>query len=190
VVIIGTIAALLSGCVATTSAGSSRPSATPTPTPTPTTATDDPLINSARFPRMSAAQVCALVTPDEATALLGGPIEQPPGGISEGGYDADCVYQVGEIVVVGEYLKVDFNRLGFSGEATLVNLQRGAHTLEVGGYEAIGAEAETDPLIEEAVLSVRLAKSTTDPALWIEAPTSVIAEHAADLILPRLAALP
>ena len=54
---------------------------------------------------------------------------------------------------------------------------------------AIGAEAEEYPVIDEAVLCVRLAKEAQDPALWIEAPTSAIAEGAAGLILLRLAAL-
>ncbi len=35
---------------------------------------------------------------------------------------------------------------------------------------------------------MKLARDNADPALWIEAPTSAIANAAAQLILPRLAA--
>jgi hypothetical protein len=131
--------------------------------------------------------MCALMTAAEAAALLGSPLEQTPSGQAAGGQDTDCVYQDAEVVVAGTYIKIEINRLGFSGQATLINLHRGAHTLKVGGFEAIGADAQKDPVIEEAVLSVKLAKDAQDPALWIEAPTSAIAQQAAVLILSRLA---
>ena len=139
---------------------------------------------------LTTEQTCALLTPAEATTILGSALKQQPGGISDPGDHAMCVYQVATGMLEGTYIKVEINRIGFAGEAELVNLHRGAHTLKVGGFEAIGADAETDPVNEEAVLSVKLAKDVADPALWIEAPTSIAAQKAADLILPRLGALP
>lgn len=181
------IAAALSGCggtVAPTSGASS-----PSPSAGASDATGDPVIDSATLPLLTADQVCALMTATEATTLLGSPLQQMPSGQAAGGQDTDCVYQDAEVVVAGSYIKVEINRLGFSGQATLINLHRGAHTLKVGGFEAIGADAQKDPVIEEAVLSIKLAKEVKDPALWIEAPTSTIAEQAAVLILARLAAV-
>ena len=171
---------------------SPAPTASPalTPSPAPTDAFEDPAIPSVALPAMSAAQVCALLDPVDAERLLGQPFEQPPGGISEGGQDADCIWQTGAVVVAGTYLKVDFDRLGFAGQATLINLHRDAHTLKVAGFEAIGSEPQTDPVIDEAILSVKLAPNGRDPALWVEAPTSAIAEQVALLVLARLATLP
>ena len=91
------------------------------------------------------------------------------------------------IVVISE--KVEINPIGFADEAIQVDLRRGAHTLNVAGYQAIGADAQTDPSVAEAVLSIRIATLTSDPALWIEAPTAASARQAAGLILPRLAVL-
>jgi hypothetical protein len=186
IAIVGVIVAALSGCLGTVAVTPGEPSASPAAGASE--ATGDPVIDSAMLPLLTADQVCALMTAAEAVALLGSPLEQTPSGQAAGGQDTDCVYQDAEIVVAGTYIKVEINRLGFSGQATLINLHRGAHTLKVGGFEAIGADAQKDPVIEEAVLSVKLAKEAKDPALWIEAPTSAIAEQAAVLILSRLAA--
>jgi len=93
------------------------------------------------------------------------------------------------MATVGHFIKVAMDRLGFDGMAAQVNIHRGAHTLVVSGFQAIGADTETDPINEEAVLVVRIARNGQDPALWVEAPTSVAAKAAAELILPRLAAL-
>lgn len=163
---------------------------TPSLSAEPSNSLDDPVIETAGFTSLTVGQVCALLTADEASAMLGSPLMASPAGTSEPGNHAQCIYEAASALLAGTYIKVDLNGFGFSGEATSVNLHRGAHTLRVGGFEAIGADAETDPAIENAVLSIKLAKSATDPALWIEAPTSSIARQAADLILPRLAALP
>jgi hypothetical protein len=177
IAVVGVIVAALSGCIATSTAGSRGPSAT------------DPVINSVLLTGLSAGQICSLLHATEATVLLGYALKEAPTGMSAGGEAADCIYQDATVVAAGTYIKVEINRIGFAGQAILVNLHRSAHTLEVGGFEAIGAEAEEYPVIDEAVLCVRLAKEAQDPALWIEAPTSAIAEGAAGLILPRLAAL-
>jgi hypothetical protein len=162
----------------------------PSASPEPSNALDDPVIESAGLASLTGGQVCGLLTASEASALLGGRLMADPAGVSQPGDHADCVYQDASALLTGTYIKVDLSALGFGAEATMVNLHRGAHTLRVGGFEAIGADAETDPAIENAVLSVKLARASTDPALWIEAPTSSIARQAAVLILPRLAALP
>jgi len=178
----------LAAC-ATTPAATPSPAA-PSPSAAPSNSLDDPVIDSAGLTSLTVGQVCALLTADEASALLGSRLMASPVGISEPGNHAQCLYEDASALLAGTYIKVDINGFGFSGEATTVNLHRGAHTLRVGGFEAIGADAETDPAIENAVLSVKLAKAASDPALWIEAPTSSIARQAAVLILPRLAALP
>ena len=188
IVVVGVMVAALSGCIATSTAGSRRPSTSATAAASD--ATGDPVIESVMLPGLSADQICSLLHVREATALLGYALEEAPSGMSEGGEDADCTYQDATVITAGTYIKVEINRIGFAGQATLVNLHRGAHTLRVAGFEAIGADAEKDPLIDQAVLCVRLALDARDPALWIEAPTSAIAEQAAGLILPRLAALP
>jgi hypothetical protein len=159
------------------------------PTPGASDPNVDPVIVSTTLAALSSVQMCSLMTASEAAALLGQPLEESPSGVADGSQHTDCIYQTAAIVVPGTYIKVEINRLGFSGQATLVNLHRGAHTLRVGGFQAIGADAQTDPLVEEAVLSVKLAKEARDPALWIEAPTSAIAQQAAVLMLPRLALL-
>lgn len=149
-----------------------------------------PVMNSTSMTSLSAVQMCSLLTADEATAVLGVPLLEPPAGIATGGQDSYCTYRAGAIGGAVPYIRVEINGLGFSGQATLVNLHRGAHTLNVGGYQAVGADAQKDPSVEPAVLSVKVAQLASDPALWIEAPTSAIARQAAVLILPRLAALP
>lgn len=186
--ILGLVVAGLLGCNAQSSSGPSAPGVTPSPVAS--SLLDDPVIDSSGLPDLTTDQACALLTAAEATTILGKPLEGRPGGISDPGDHALCVYQTSGTLTIGTYLKVELNRIGFAGEATVVNLHRGAHTLAVGGFEAIGADAETDPAVEDAVLSVKLAKDSADPALWIEAPTSAMAGQVAVLILPRLVALP
>jgi hypothetical protein len=155
---------------------------------------DEPVIESASLPSLSVDQLCALMSAAEAGNLLGTSLGlAPAGAASAQGQGTECTYQTGAATASaassGTYIRVEINRLGFAGQATLINLHRGAHTLRVGGFQAIGADAQQDPSVAEAVLSVKMAQVASDPALWIEAPTSVIARQAAILILPRLAAL-
>ena len=187
-VILGLVVAGLLGCNAQSSSGPSASGASPSAGAS--SSLDDPVIDSSRLPTLTTAETCALLTPTEAATILGKPLDGQPGGISDPGDHALCVYETASTMAVGTFIKVELNRIGFGGEATVVNLHRGAHTLDVGGFASIGADAETDPAVEDAVLSVKLAKDSTDPALWIEAPTSAMAGQAAALILPRLVALP
>jgi len=187
-VILGLVVAGLLGCNAPSSSGPGSPGASPSPGAS--SLLDEPAIDSSRLPAMTTEQACALLTAAEATTILGKPLDGAPGGISDPGDHALCIYQTGGTLAIGTFIKVELNRIGFAGEATVVNLHRGAHTLDVGGFEAIGADSETDPVIEDAALSVKLAKDSADPALWVEAPTSAMAEQVAALILPRLVALP
>ncbi len=186
--VLGLILVALSGCQV---AASSTPSlAAPPDSPVPSNSLDDPVIDSRLLSSLTAAQACALLSPAEASMALGNPLIGRPAGVSVPGIDAGCTYGDATAALPGTYIRLDISAMGFSGEAIMVNLHRGAHTLRVGGFEAIGADAETDPAIENAVLSIKLAKTTSDPALWIEAPTSVIAQRVAEIVLPRLAALP
>lgn len=187
IAIVGLVVTALSGCIGPTAVGSSGPSAGRTPGGSDSGG--EPAIESVTLAALTSDQMCSLMTAAEAASLIGQPLEEKPSGFADGSQDTDCVYKSTAVVVAGTYIKVEINRLGFSGQATLVNLHRGAHTLRVGGFQAIGADAQQDPLVEEAVLSVKLAKEGGDPALWIEAPTSAIAQQAAVLILPRLAVL-
>lgn len=186
--LVGLTLIAFSGCTIATSR-SPGPVAT-SRSPEPSNSFDDPVIGSAGLPSLTATQVCSLFSAAEAADALGNSLKEGPLGVAEPDDHAQCVYGDATALLPGTYILVSFNTLGFAGEAELVNLHRGAHTLKVGGFEAIGADAETDPVNEEAVLSVKLAKGVADPALWIEAPTSVIARKVAELILPRLAALP
>jgi len=155
---------------------------------------DEPVIDSASLASLSVDQLCSLMSAAEASGLLGTSLgSAPAGAASAEGQGTECTYEAGaasaSAASSATYIKVEINRLGFSGQATLVNLHRGAHTLRVGGFQAIGADAQTDPSVAEAVLSIKMARVASDPALWIEAPTSAIARQAAILILPRLAGL-
>jgi hypothetical protein len=183
IVLLGLIPVVLSACLGTATSGPTAAAASPTPT-----STDDPVINTVPLTSMSSAETCALLTVAEATKLLARPLDGTPTGVSDGGDHVGCLYQVQGNQVVGMYIKIAINRIGFDGLAAVVNLHRGAHTLEVGGFQAIGADSETDPVNDEAVLSVKLAKNSADPALWIEAPTSDSAKAVAELVLPRLQA--
>jgi len=155
---------------------------------------DEPVIDSAALASLTVDQLCSLMSPAEAGNLLGTSLAAAPAGAaSADSPGTECTYRAGarsaSSPTPGTYIRVEINRVGFSGQAILVNLHRGAHTLRVGGFQAIGADAQQDPSVAEAVLSVKMGRLATDPALWIEAPTSVIARQAAILILPRLAAL-
>lgn len=192
IALIGILAAALAGCGVEPSPASNATPASPSPTaplPGPSTG-EDPLINSLPLIWLSVGQACGLLTISEASRLLVSPLGGMPVGVAVGGDHVECTYQDQGSQSIGRYIKVSISRIGFDVLADQVNLHRGAHTLEVGGFQGIGADAENDPVHDEAVLCVKLAKSTSDPALWIEAPTSIIARAAAALILPRLAALP
>ncbi len=184
IAIVGIICIAVSGCIGGAVAGQTS---VLSPSPTPT---DDPVINSVSFTSLSIGQACALLTPAEASQLLGQPLARAPQGVSEEGDRVECLYQDAPTATVGTFIRIATNRLGFDGMAAQVNLHRDAHTLVVNGFQAIGAEFETDPINEEAVLCVKIAHTGQDPALWVEAPTALVAKAAAELILPRLAALP
>jgi hypothetical protein len=183
IVIVGIICVAVSGCIGGAVAGQTS---VVSPSPTPT---DDPVINSVSFTSLSIAQACALLTQAEAGQILGRPLVHGPQGVSDKGDRVECLYQDAATATVGTFIRIATNRLGFDGMAAQVNLHRDAHTLVVNGFQAIGADFETDPINEEAVLCVKIAHTGQDPALWVEAPTSVAAKAAAELILPRLAAL-
>lgn len=185
---VGFIVVVFAGC--SVNPGASPNPGSPSGSSEPSNGLDDPVIESTGLPSLTATQTCALLTEAEAVAALGEQLMEPPLGDAEPDDHAECVYQAAPEMLAGTYIKIAFNTIGFAGQATLVNLHRGAHTLRMAGFEAIGADAETDPVNEEAVLSVKLAKGVADPALWIEAPTSIVAKNVADVILPRLAALP
>ena len=150
----------------------------------------DPVIVSTGLPSLTATQTCAMLTDAQAVAALAEELKEPPLGDAQPDDHAECVYQAATGILPGTYIRIAFNTIGFAGQATLVNLHRGAHTLRVGDFEAIGADAESDPVIENAVLSVKLAKGTSEPALWIEAPTLKAAEQVALIILGRLVSAP
>jgi hypothetical protein len=187
-VLIAFVLASLAGCTVATTAAPSP--AAPSGSPEPSNSLADPVIDSAGLPSLTAGQVCAMLTEDEATAALGNPLAARPLGDAQPDDHAQCFYQDAGAPYAGTYLEVGFNRRGFAGEATMINLHRGAHTLRVGGFEAIGADAETDPAVDNAVLSVKLGMLGSDPAMWIEAPTLAIAKQVALLVLPRLAGRP
>jgi hypothetical protein len=144
---------------------------------------------STELPSISPSQACQLLLPAEAEKVLGHPLIQAPVGMADPGSKVSCLYPILAGNMIGDYLRVEVTTHGFDDLAGQVNLHRGAHTLDIGGYQAIGADAQVDPIDSEAVLAVRLARDNTDPALWIEAPSSLMANAAAQLILPRLAAL-
>ncbi len=178
----------LGACTVTPSASASPLASGGSPEPSDSLA--DPVIDSAGLPSLTAVQVCALLSEAEASAALGSPLSDRPQGEAQPDDHAQCTYQDADPAVAGTYILIGFNLRGFAGEATLVNLHRGAHTLRVGGFESIGADAETDPAVENAALSVKLGPSGSEPALWIEAPTLAIAKQVALLVLPRLAVEP
>jgi hypothetical protein len=180
---VGFVLVVFAGCAV--DAGISPP-ASPGGSTAPSNALEDPVIVSTGLPSLTANQACAMLTETEAVAALTEQLKEPPLGIAEPDDHAECVYQAATQMLPGTYIKIAFNTIGFAGQATLVNLHRGAHTLRVGGFEAIGADAESDPIIENAVLSVKLAKGVSEPALWIEAPTLKMSEQVALVILGRL----
>ena len=81
------VAAALLGCNAQSP---SAPGATPSPVAS--SSLDDPVIDSSGLPDMTTDQACALLTAAEATTILGKPLEGGPGGISDPGDHALCVY--------------------------------------------------------------------------------------------------
>jgi len=192
-VLVGLVLITLAGCTVVTTAAPSPTAPSPTArsmSPEPSNSLDDPVIDSTGLPSLTASQACALLTEAEATVALDNPLTARPRGDAEPDDHAQCVYQDASAPDAGTYLEIGFNMRGFAGEATMVNLHRGAHTLRVGGFEAIGADAETDPAVDNAVLSVKLGMWGSDPALWIEAPTLAIAKQVALLVLARLTARP
>ncbi|MGH2465988.1 MAG: hypothetical protein ACRDGI_11055 [Candidatus Limnocylindrales bacterium] len=184
--IVGLILVVLAGCAV--DAGSSRNTSSPGASVEPSNGLADPVIVSTGLPSLTGSQTCAMLTAAEAAAGLAEPLKEPPLGTAQPDDHSECVYQAATEVLPGTYIRIAFNTIGFAGQATLVNLHRGAHTLRVGGFEAIGADAQSDPVIENAVLCVKLAKGVSEPALWIEAPTLKAAEQAALIVLGRLAA--
>jgi hypothetical protein len=181
---VGFILVVFAGC--SVDPGSSLNPVSPEVSPERSNGLADPVLVSTGLPSLTATQVCALLTAAEAAAALGEQLREPPLGAAEPDDHAECVYEAATEILPGTYIKIAFNTIGFAGQATLVNVHRGAHTLRVGDFEAIGADAESDPVIENAVLSVKLAKGTSEPALWIEAPTLKAAEQVALIILGRL----
>lgn len=144
-------------------------------------------IDTSKLTTLEPAVVCSLLTADEAEAVLGAALAKAPDGLSLAGLGTNCIYQTGDSMERGTYIKVEFNTFGFEASKGLIG--GGAQALTVAGLPAVAAEADPSTTAGEARMTVQLSSAPTDPALWIEAPTVAAAQTIAEAVVPRLASV-
>jgi len=144
-------------------------------------------IDTAKLLALEPAVVCSLLTADEAEAVLGAALAKAPDGLSLAGLGTNCIYQTGDSMESGTYIKVEFNTFGFEASKGLIG--SGAQALTVAGLPAVAAEGDPSATAGDARMSVQLSSAPTDPALWIEAPTVSAARTVAEAVVPRLASV-
>ena len=136
----------------------------------------------------STAKMCALLSKDEAKAIIGKDIALPPDGMSLSGLGTNCIYETESGMADGTWIKVEIDGVSYKANAGLIGLAGGtATTTTVGGFDATAVES-TDTL-KEASLVVRLTDPDTAPSILFQAPTIAMAKAVAAIVLPRLATL-
>lgn len=133
----------------------------------------------------STAKMCALLTTDEAKAIIGKAIALAPDGMSVGGLGTNCIYETEAGMGDGTWIKIEVAAVSFKTNAALVNLGGSpASQVTVGGHDALAIEPTSK--MNQASLLIRLTDPAKAPSLLVQAPTIAMARAVAEKILPRL----
>jgi hypothetical protein len=135
----------------------------------------------------STAKMCTLLSADEAKALLGKDLSEPPNGVLFKGLGTNCIYQDDATMAPGTFIKVEINPVSYKANVSLITLGGSSSTVTVGGLEATAVDV--GGIHTDASLVVKLTDGTTGPSMLIQAPTLDIAKAVAEKVLPRLATL-
>ena len=134
------------------------------------------------------AQMCALLTTDEAKAVIGKPISITPNGMAIKGLGTNCIYQTDDTMGDGTYIKVEIGGVSYKADVSLLGIGGGtATTTTVGGLDATAIDVTAT--VKEADLVIRLTDASKPPSLLIQAPTVDMAKAVAEKVIPRLATL-
>ena len=87
------------------------------------------------------AKMCTLLTADEAKALLGKDLSEPPNGAYLNGLGTNCIYQDDPTMAPGTFIKVEINPVSYQTNVGLLTLGGGAgSTVAIAGLEATGVD--------------------------------------------------
>jgi hypothetical protein len=140
------------------------------------------------FAAATTKQMCALLTTDEAKAIIGKAISVAPNGMAIKGLGTNCIYQIDDTMKDGTFIKVEIGGISYKADVGLLGIGGGAATTTtVGGLDAT-AIAPTAKLAN-ATLIIRLTDPTKPPSLLIQAPTVDMARAVAEKVIPRLSTL-
>lgn len=134
------------------------------------------------------AKMCTLLSADEAKALLGRDLSEPPNGVYFKGLGTNCIYQDDASMAPGTFIKVEINPVSYKANASLMTLGGGTPTtLTVGGLEATAVDV--GGIHTDASLVIKLSDGGAGPSMLIQAPTLDMAKTVAEKVIPRLATL-
>lgn len=134
------------------------------------------------------AQMCALLTTDEAKAVIGKPISIAPNGMAIKGLGTNCIYQTDDTMGDGTFIKVEIGGVSYKADVSLLGIGGGAATTTtVGGLDATAIDVTAT--VKEADLVIRLTDASKPPSLLIQAPTVDMAKAVAEKVIPRLTTL-
>ena len=132
--------------------------------------------------------MCTLLTADEAKALLGKDLSEPPNGAYLNGLGTNCIYQDDPTMAPGTFIKVEINPVSYQTNVGLLTLGGGAgSTVAIAGLEATGVDV--GGIHTDAGLVVKLSDGGAAPSMLIQAPTLDMAKAVAEKVIPRLAGL-
>ena len=139
----------------------------------------------AALAQASTAKMCALLTTDEAKAIIGKPIALEPNGMSLVGLGTNCIYETESGMADGTWIKIEIAAVSYTTNGALINLAGSPSSqTTVGGHDATAIEPTTK--LNEASLLIRLTDPTKAPSMLIQAPTVAMAKAVAEKVLPRL----
>jgi hypothetical protein len=132
-------------------------------------------------------KMCALLSIDEAKAIIGKDITGTPNGMVFSGLGTNCIWQTGDIMAPATFIKVEINPVTYKANTDIVTLAGQASTqITVAGFEATAVDV--GGLEKDASLVIKL-----DPvkpvSMLIQAPTLDMAKAVAEKGLGRLATL-
>ena len=160
----------------------------PVATRTPLASGGTTVRDAAGLDTTPAARMCALLTVNEATSILGTDVAVAPTGTLLTGLGTNCVYQTGVAMAPGTFIKIEIDPISYRSNAGILTLGGAPSSqIVVGGFDATALDVSK--LQVDAALVIRLTDPDKAPSMLIQAPTLDAAKAAAAKILGRLGSL-
>jgi hypothetical protein len=133
------------------------------------------------------AKMCALLTTDEAKAIMGKDLTGTPDGSVFSGLGTNCIWQTDATMAPATFIKVEINPITYKANTDLMTLGGSPSSqITVAGFDATAVDV--GGLEKDASLVVKL-DPVKSVSMLIQAPTLDMAKAVAEKVLGRLATL-